>query len=56
LKYSTSKIIWKKAQLSQLAGAQRLIDFTIEQVLETQNTTPFRWQFGESSPAIPAPV
>ena len=52
----TSKIIWEQAQLSQIAGAQRLIEFTIEQVLETQNATPFRWQFGEYSPAIPAPA
>lgn len=48
-----SKIIWEKEQLSQINGAQRLIEFTIEQVLETQNATPFRWQFGEYSPAIP---
>ncbi|MFB2838713.1 pyridoxamine 5'-phosphate oxidase family protein [Floridanema evergladense] len=52
----TSKIIWEKERLSQITGAQRLIEFTIEQVLETQNVTPFRWQFGEYSPAIPAPA
>lgn len=51
----TSKIIWEKEQLSQITGAQRLIEFTIEQVLETQNATSSRWQFGEYSPAIPAP-
>lgn len=52
----TSKIIWEQEQLSQIAGAQRLIEFTIKQVLETQSATPFRWQFGEYSPAIPAPA
>ncbi len=50
-----SRIIWEKDQLSQIPGAQRLIEFTIEQVLEAQNATPFRWQFGEYSPAIPVP-
>lgn len=52
----TSKIIWEKERLSQITGAQRLIEFTIEQVLETQNATPFHWQFGEYSPAIPVPA
>lgn len=49
-------IIWDKEQVSQIAGAQRLIEFTIEQVLETQNATPFRWQFGEYSSAVPQPA
>lgn len=50
----TAIAIWEQTQFAQIPGAQRLIEFTIEQVLETRNATPFRWQFGEYSPAIPA--
>jgi predicted pyridoxine 5'-phosphate oxidase superfamily flavin-nucleotide-binding protein len=48
-------ILWDAEQLSAFAGAQRLIQFSIEQVLETRNSTPLRWQFGEYSPANPYP-
>ncbi|NJR53041.1 MAG: pyridoxamine 5-phosphate oxidase [Leptolyngbyaceae cyanobacterium CSU_1_3] len=48
-------ILWDAEQLNAFAAAQRLIQFSIEQVLETQNSTPLRWQFGEYSPANPYP-
>jgi hypothetical protein len=50
----TALVIWEPAQFAQIPGAQRLIKFTIEQVLETRYATPLRWQFGEYSPAIPS--
>jgi uncharacterized protein len=50
----TTTVIWEQTQFAQIPGAQRLIEFTVEQVLETRNATPLRWQFGEYSPAIPA--
>ena len=46
-------ILWDAEQLNAFAGAQRLIQFSLEQVLETRNATPLRWQFGEYSPANP---
>jgi uncharacterized protein len=50
----TATVIWESAQFAQIPGAQRLIEFRIEQVLETRDATSLRWQFGEYSPAIPA--
>lgn len=46
-------IIWDAELLTTFAGAQRLVEFSIEQILETQNATPLRWQFIEYSPANP---
>ncbi|QZZ23490.1 pyridoxamine 5'-phosphate oxidase family protein [Leptothermofonsia sichuanensis E412] len=46
-------ILWETDQLAAFAGAQRLIQFSIEQLRETRNATPLRWQFGEYSPANP---
>jgi uncharacterized protein len=47
-------ILWEAEPLAAFAGAQRLIQFSIEQVLGTRYATPFRWQFGEYSPANPS--
>jgi predicted pyridoxine 5'-phosphate oxidase superfamily flavin-nucleotide-binding protein len=46
-------ILWETEQLADFAGAQRLIQFSIEQIRETRNATPLRWRFGEYSPANP---
>ncbi|HAX79203.1 MAG TPA: pyridoxamine 5-phosphate oxidase [Cyanobacteria bacterium UBA11372] len=48
-----AKVIWDAERLTTFAGAQRLVEFEIEQVLETRNVTPMRWRFGEYSPANP---
>lgn len=48
-------ILWDAERLAAFAGAQRLIEFSVEQVLETRNATPLRWQFGEYSLANPHP-
>lgn len=47
-------ILWDTEQLTAFTGAQRLLEFTIDRVIETRNATPLRWQFGEYSPANPA--
>jgi uncharacterized protein len=46
-------IIWEQDRCQSFPGAQRLVEFTIEQILATQNVTPLRWQFGTFSPANP---
>lgn len=46
-------ILWDTELISTFPGAQRLVKFTITQVIETRNATPLRWQFGEYSPANP---
>jgi uncharacterized protein len=46
-------LIWDEKRLNAFAGAQRLVEFDIEEVLETKNATPMRWRFGEYSPVNP---
>jgi uncharacterized protein len=46
-------LIWDVKRLNAFAGAQRLVEFDIEEVLETRNATSMRWRFGEYSPANP---
>ncbi|NJR15014.1 MAG: pyridoxamine 5-phosphate oxidase [Calothrix sp. CSU_2_0] len=48
-----AKVIWDAERLNEFAGAERLVEFEIEQVLETKNASPLRWRFGEYSPANP---
>lgn len=47
-------IIWEDERLTKFAGAERLIKFHINEVIETENATQLRWKFGEYSPANPA--
>ncbi|KAF3883849.1 MULTISPECIES: pyridoxamine 5'-phosphate oxidase family protein [Nostocales] len=49
-----AKVIWDAEKLSEFAGAKRLVEFEIEQVLESRNACPFRWKFGEYSPVNPS--
>jgi uncharacterized protein len=48
-----AKVIWDVKCFNAFAGAQRLVEFDIEEVLETRNATSMRWRFGEYSPANP---
>lgn len=48
-----AKVIWDAEKLSEFAGAQRLVEFDIEQVLESKDACSLRWRFGEYSPANP---
>ncbi|WGV25558.1 pyridoxamine 5'-phosphate oxidase family protein [Halotia branconii] len=48
-----AKVIWDVERLSEFVGAQRIVEFDIEQILEIRNSTPLRWLFGEYSPANP---
>lgn len=48
-----AEVVWDAKRLRTFAGAQRLVEFDIEQVLEIGNASSLRWRFGEYSPAIP---
>lgn len=48
-----AKVIWEQERLNEFAGAQRLVEFDIEQVLVTKNASALRWRFGEYSPVNP---
>lgn len=40
-----AKIVWENAQIAHHAGAERLVVFETEQVIETKNALPFVWTF-----------
>ncbi|AFY57147.1 pyridoxamine 5'-phosphate oxidase-related, FMN binding protein [Rivularia sp. PCC 7116] len=48
-----AKIVWDAEKITEFAGAKRLVEFDIEEVLETQNATNWSWKFGKYSPANP---
>jgi len=49
----TANIIWDTNRIAQFLGAERLVEFQIDRVLETTNATTLRWEFGEYSPYNP---
>jgi len=49
----TAAIIWEGSQLSEFEGAQRLVEFHIDRVLEISHACPMRWEFEEYSPTNP---
>ncbi|KST66805.1 pyridoxamine 5'-phosphate oxidase family protein [Mastigocoleus testarum] len=48
-----SQVIWDANNLSEFSGAERLVEFDIQQVLEIRHATPWCWKFGEYSPVNP---
>ena len=48
-----AEIIWDEAQIAQHEGAERLVSYRIEQVVEMENLLPLRWQFEGYSPFNP---
>ncbi len=47
----TATILWD-TERSQFAGAERLVEFQIENAIVTTNATSLRWRFGEYSPYL----
>lgn len=45
-------VIWDPAHAAEFAGAQRVVEFRIEEIVE--NTVPLRWRFAAYSPFNPA--
>lgn len=48
-----AQVIWDIRRVKTIPGAERLVEFDIERVLETQQAVAWRWRFGEYSPANP---
>ena len=48
-----ANIIWDAAQIARYKGAERLVSYRIEQVLEIENWLPLRWEFESYSPFNP---
>lgn len=49
-----ARIIWDAECLKEFAGAERLVEFEIKQVLEITHASSLHWQFGKYSPFNPA--
>jgi hypothetical protein len=49
----TAQVIWEQQHFAKIPGAERLVEFSISQILETTHATSRRWQFGDYSPANP---
>lgn len=49
-----TETIWDKAQISRIPGAERLVRYTIDEVIHIVNDTPIQWEFHEFSPASPS--
>jgi hypothetical protein len=48
-----ARIIWDQDRIGEFAGAERLVEFEIEQVIEIANAVPLRWKFLGYSPFNP---
>ena len=48
-----AKVIWDAEDINEISGAKRLVEFDIEEIVETRNATNWCWKFGEYSPANP---
>ncbi len=48
-----ANIIWDAAQIAKYKGAERLLSYRIEQVVEIENRLPLRWEFESYSPFNP---
>ena len=49
----TAKIIWDMHHAEEFPGAQRLVEFQCNEVIETQSVIPLRWRFHDYSPFNP---
>ncbi len=47
-----ARVIWAPARAAEFAGAQRVVEFRIEEIVE--NIVPLRWRFAAYSPFNPA--
>jgi predicted pyridoxine 5'-phosphate oxidase superfamily flavin-nucleotide-binding protein len=48
-----AKVIWDKDRMSEFAGAERLVEFEIEQAIEIGGAIPLNWRFNGYSPFNP---
>lgn len=51
-----ANIVWDAERVAEVIGAERLVEFQIDQVLEIINASPLRWRFGEYSPYNPVSI
>jgi hypothetical protein len=48
-----AKILWDDERISDFPGAERLVEFRLHKLIETDNATSLRWKFIDYSPENP---
>ena len=48
-----AKVIWDKERVTKFPGAQRLVEFTVDQIIEVTSALPISWSFQNYSPFNP---
>lgn len=49
-----ARILWDERLAAEVPGAQRLVEFEIDEVIETRGASPLRWSLQEYSPFNPS--
>ncbi|CAA9467743.1 MAG: probable iron-sulfur binding protein YPO1417 [uncultured Rubrobacteraceae bacterium] len=49
-----ARIVWEAQRAARFAGAERVIEFRVEEAVETRGAVPLRWRFEGYSPFNPA--
>ncbi|MCI0605928.1 pyridoxamine 5'-phosphate oxidase family protein, partial [bacterium] len=48
-----AQVIWEEERIAEFAGAERLVEYEIEQVIEITAATNLSWRFLSYSPSNP---
>jgi len=48
-----ARVVWDPERAAAFAGAERVVEFDVEDVVETEGAVPLRWRFGGYSPFNP---
>jgi predicted pyridoxine 5'-phosphate oxidase superfamily flavin-nucleotide-binding protein len=49
-----ARIVWDAERAASFAGAKRVVEFRVEEAIETRGIVPLRWRFEGYSPFNPA--
>ncbi len=49
-----AQVIWEQDRIAAFAGAERLVEFMIERIIESRQAVPLHWQLVEYSPFLPS--
>jgi hypothetical protein len=49
-----TRVVWDEGRAAEFAGAERVVEYDVEEVVETRGVLPLRWRLEEYSPFNPA--
>jgi hypothetical protein len=49
-----AQIVWAAERAARFAGAERMVEFRVQEAVETRGAVPLRWRFEGYSPFNPA--